>query len=78
VDARSNLSTERTAYVSADEDVRLQADPRDSARTVATLAPGVVARLTGCRGDWRRLTVSGRVGWVRAETLWGGDDCAGL
>jgi len=60
-----NLSTQRTAYIAGSADVPLRTDPRTHARTLAILAPGVVARFTGCRGDWRRIAVAGRVGWVR-------------
>jgi SH3-like domain-containing protein len=51
---------------------------RDGAPPVAYLAQGVIGALTGCEGDWRRVAVGGRVGWVEQSALWGGDDCAGL
>ncbi|HCK85242.1 MAG TPA: hypothetical protein DHW63_12215, partial [Hyphomonadaceae bacterium] len=44
----------------------------------AMLEAGVVAPLTGCEGDWRRLAIGGRVGWLKKDALWGAEDCAGL
>lgn len=74
----SNLQSRRTALVQTETDLPLRAAPRPGARVLARLAPGVVAGFTGCRGDWRRITVGGRVGWVPAAALWGAEDCRGL
>ncbi|MBI3438988.1 MAG: aspartyl-trna synthetase [Proteobacteria bacterium] len=71
-----NLDTRRTAYV--EHNVTLRETGRDDARAVAYLAPGVVGALTGCQGDWRRIAVGGRVGWVNKSDLWGADACDGL
>jgi SH3-like domain-containing protein len=71
-----NLEARRTAYVTQAATMRRAARP--GAAAVAHLAPGVVGVLTGCEGDWRRLALGGRVGWVEAGALWGSDDCAGL
>lgn len=70
-----NLDPRRTAYVS--REVALRRSARDGAQPVAYLEPGVVGALTGCEGDWRRVAVGGRVGWVESAALWGAD-CAGL
>jgi SH3-like domain-containing protein len=70
-----NLDTRRTAYLAEASALRRQ--PRDGSQAVALLDQGVVGALTGCNGDWRRVAVAGRVGWVRAEALWGAE-CAGL
>lgn len=71
-----NLESRRTAYVA--EPATLRRTARQGARAVATLAPGVIGALTGCQGDWRRVAVGGRVGWVENARLWGADDCAGV
>lgn len=71
-----NLDNRRTVYVVDPSPLRRTA--HENSRTVATLAPGVVAALTGCSGDWRRVSVGGRVGWVLKTQVWGGDDCTGL
>jgi len=68
-----NLEQRRTAYVT--EAVALRRHARESAAIVAYLSPGVVTGFTGCDGDWRRVTIRGRIGWVEASALWG-TDCA--
>ncbi len=74
----SSLSPRRTAMIQAEGDVPLRDRAAEGARPVAILAPGVVGSLTGCSGDWRRIVVRGRVGWVPAAALWGAEDCGGL
>ena len=71
-----NLDTRRTAYV--ERNTTLRQIGHDDARAVAYLAPGVVGSLTGCQGDWRRIAVGGRVGWVKNSDLWGAEACDGL
>jgi SH3-like domain-containing protein len=70
-----NLDQRRTAYVTRPATLRRQA--REGSSPVAYLGTGVIGSLTGCQGDWRRVAVGGRVGWVEADALWGAD-CAGL
>lgn len=70
-----NLEERATAYVR--EPATLRRSAREAASPVAYLAPGVVGAVTGCQGEWRRLAVAGRVGWVRAEALWGAGCAAG-
>lgn len=70
-----NLDPRRMAYVRTETTLRRAA--RGDARPLAYLDQGVVGALTGCDGEWRRIAVGGRVGWVAAEALWGAD-CAGL
>ena len=73
-----NLDMRRTAFVSGAAQAALRTQPRPGAGVTAYLEPGVVGTFTGCEGDYRRISVGGRVGWVAAEALWGADDCAGL
>jgi SH3-like domain-containing protein len=71
-----NLDSRRTAYVRRATSLRRM--NHESSRPVAYLAQGVVGALTACEGDWRRIVVGGRVGWVDKTALWGADDCTGL
>lgn len=77
---RQNLEERRTVYVRrlGHEDAALRSSPRPGGRPVAYLAEGVVGRLTACEGGWRRVAVGGRVGWVRSDALWAGEDCLGI
>lgn len=70
-----NLDQRRTVYVNQAAALRRQA--REGSQTLAYLQPGVIGAITGCSGDWRRVAVGGRIGWVEDGALWG-DDCAGL
>jgi SH3-like domain-containing protein len=74
------LSPDRTVYVSSAQTpgLSLRAAPRPESRTLAHLAKGVVARLEGCVGGWRKVTVSGQTGWVDKAGLWAGEDCTGV
>ena len=69
-----NLDPRRTAIIVGDLDVQLRNAPRGNARIIAYLAPGVIGALTGCEGEWRRIAVGGRVGWVDADALWGAEE----
>lgn len=71
-----NLAARRSVLVRENTALRRAAEP--DARAAAYLATGVIGTLTGCQGDWRRVSISGRVGWIPAAQLWGADDCAGL
>ncbi len=70
-----NLDPRRTAYVT--QQTALRRSAREGAQVVAYLAPGVVGSFTACEGEWRRIAIGGRVGWVEAGALWGAD-CAGI
>lgn len=73
-----NLDQRRTAYVTTAGEAPLRRDPNRAARPVAYLQNGVVGTLTGCDGEWRRVAVAGRVGWVLQDQVWGASDCSGL
>ncbi len=64
------LTRRRTAVVMGAVRV-LRAEPGDSARAVARLEPGVVARLEKCERAWCRLSVQGHAGWVKQQEIWG-------
>lgn len=70
----SLLSGERTALVAPQSDgppLALRAEPSPSARIVAYLDPGVLARVDSCRDDWCRLTDTRFDGWIEEDRLWG-------
>ncbi len=72
------LSPSRTVYVKEAEapGLTLQSAPRPDAQAVAYMQHGVVAVLNECLGGWRKVTADDATGWVPADALWGGEDCA--
>lgn len=70
-----NLDQRRTVYVN--DATALRRTAREGGQVVAYLSPGVIGAVTACEGEWRRVAVGGRVGWVENSALWGGD-CAGI
>jgi SH3-like domain-containing protein len=70
-----NLDQRRTVYVTQPTAMRRTANA--GGEVLAYLGPGVIGAVTACNGDWRRVAIAGRVGWVDNAMLWGGD-CAGL
>jgi SH3-like domain-containing protein len=70
-----DLAARRTVYVR--EETALRRSARSGGQIVAYLMPGVIGAVTQCDGDWRRVAVGGRIGWVQNSSLWGGE-CAGL
>lgn len=70
-----SLEARRTVYVR--EQAALRRTAREGGQTIAYLMPGVIGAVTQCSGEWRRVAVGGRVGWVANSSLFGGD-CAGL
>jgi SH3-like domain-containing protein len=71
----ADLDGRRTVYVR--EQVTLRRHARSGGAAVAYLMPGVIGAVTACDGDWRRVAVGGRIGWVQNSSLWGGA-CTGL
>ena len=72
------LSPTRTVFVKDAEapGLPLRAAPRLEAEAVAYMQPGVIAVLKECQGGWRKVTANDATGWVPAEALWAGEDCA--
>ena len=66
----SLLSGVRTVIVEKDM-LAMRAFPDPTAREVAHLELGVIARVDACSSDWCRLSVSGYRGWVPKANLWG-------
>jgi SH3-like domain-containing protein len=71
-----SLEERRTAYFK--RDAQLLHAPHQSSSVAVHVAAGVVGGLTGCEGDWRRISVGSHVGWVDKSALWGADNCAGV
>ena len=66
----SLLSSRRTVMIK-DETAELRRTPGDDARVVLRAEPGVIGELLDCEGDWCRVDVQGRRGWLRREAFWG-------
>jgi len=65
------LSDTRTAIVRGGAVRPLREAPNAGAPVRYHAAPGVVGRLSACRGAWCRLDVGGRQGYIRAADIWG-------
>lgn len=70
----SLLSPDRGVIVTGEGLAALRAGPDDSAKLRWNAEPGVVGRLAKCEYGWCKIDVAGRVGWVRADRLWGSAD----
>ena len=69
--SKSQVTSERGVIVTGDTPVAMLDAPQSSGALRWRAAPGVVARLLGCREGWCEIDVAGRVGWVAARRLWG-------
>lgn len=67
------LSDTRTALVIGDEARPMYESPDAAARILYKVEPGVVGRLSDCEGDWCRLDVGGRQGYIKRAYIWGTD-----
>ncbi len=45
--------------------------PARSAAPVLRAEPGVLGRLRACRGDWCRIEIGDRTGWIARGEIWG-------
>lgn len=71
------LSDTRTALVTGNAPRPMHEKPSSSARVRYRAEPGVVGRLSDCRGGWCRLDVGGRTGYIRTGHFWGGAEEGG-
>lgn len=69
--AASLLSPDRSAVVVGEGLAAIRAEPSDGAALRWNAEPGVYGKLGKCDGNWCRIDFAGRIGWVRAERLWG-------
>lgn len=67
----SLLSPDRGVVVVGEGLAALRAGPDDSAKLRWNAEAGVVGKLATCDLGWCKIDVAGRIGWVRAERLWG-------
>lgn len=51
--------------------VPLRADHSNGARILALVQPHVLARIDSCDGDWCRVRIRSRAGFIRQTRLWG-------
>ncbi len=66
------LSDHRTAIVRPGQPRSIRSDPGDQASVRYRAEPGVVGRISKCRGDgWCRIEIGKRDGYVRTSDLWG-------
>lgn len=65
------LDADRSAVVVGEGLAALREEPSDNAKLKWNAEPGVVGKLGECETDWCSFDVEGRVGWVKAERLWG-------
>jgi SH3-like domain-containing protein len=65
------LSPSRTALVIGSGIGSLRDSPEPTARIAWRVEPGVVGRVDECEKGWCRFDVSGRVGYIEADRLWG-------
>jgi SH3-like domain-containing protein len=67
------LSDARGALVTGDSPRPMHEEPNASSRIGYRAAPGVVGRITRCKGDWCLLDVKGKRGFIRKAHFWGSD-----
>jgi SH3-like domain-containing protein len=66
------LSDRRTAIVKAGEPRPVRADRNDGGKVRYLAEPGVVGRVSKCKGDgWCRIEIGSRQGYIRTSNLWG-------
>lgn len=67
---KSLLSGKRTVVVT-EKNHKLFKDMSTESKVVASLEPGVIARVHKCQNDWCQIEVSGYKGWMKRRFLWG-------
>jgi SH3-like domain-containing protein len=66
------LSDRRTAVVKAGEPKPIRADASDAAKVRYLAEPGVVGRLSKCKGNgWCRIEIGKQAGYIRTADLFG-------
>lgn len=65
------LSDKRSVIIRGDEAVTMREGFTESARAMAKLEPGVIARLQKCDGSWCNISAGGFQGWIERKALWG-------
>ncbi len=65
------LSDTRTALVTGDAPRALHAEPDAASHIAYRATPGVVGRISKCKGGWCLLDVGGRRGFIQIGQFWG-------
>jgi SH3-like domain-containing protein len=65
------LAGKRTVAVSGTGNAAMKADAANNARVVAYAAPGLIASLIGCNGQWCEIEARGYAGFIARSRLWG-------
>ncbi len=68
---QSLLSGARHVIIQGDAPLTLYKKADSSARAVAQIEPGVVAKLDECADTWCQVSASGYDGWLLKSSLWG-------
>jgi len=68
---QSLLSGNRHVLIEAKTPITMYKKPEDSARAIAQMENGVVAKLNECEDNWCNVSASGYKGWVLKTSLWG-------
>jgi SH3-like domain-containing protein len=64
------LSGRRTLIVTGERRA-LRREPRDDARAIAEIEPGVIGEIRTCATAWCEVRIAGRIGWLQREAFWG-------
>ncbi len=67
------LSDQRTGIVTGSEPRPMHAEPDASSRIAYRAAPGVVGRISKCKGDWCLFDAGGRKAYLSRSHFWGTD-----
>ena len=65
------LDGRRNVQVTGVVNAPLLSAPKPDAETLAFAAPGLVAQLVACQGDWCEVSTRGYDGYVARDRLWG-------
>lgn len=65
------LSRDRTAIVIGEGLAPMRAEAARSSRLLWNAEPGVVGKLGDCEDGFCRFDVTGRIGWIPQDRLWG-------
>lgn len=65
------LTRERGAIVIGDGVAEIRQEPATGSKVMWTAEPGVVGRLGECQQGWCEFNVTGRMGWISENRIWG-------
>lgn len=70
----SLLSDRRTGLVKAGAARPIHDQPEASSHVSYQAEPGVVGRISKCDGDWCRIEIAKKRGYIRQSDIWGTDE----